>query len=216
MEKIPWRRAWQPTPVFLPEKSRQESIKISWGIQVRVSSAWREERGELQSIQSQRVGHNWSDLALQCSCLENPRDGEAWWTAVYGVTQSRTRLKWLSSSSSSMHMPGLSGGFPQRRVRQKSDSSESLSWCYLHFSFLELAPQIRNFRMHLPFIWYCSPFQPPELKALKAPSLLPSLTLSKEQPFVCWMNEWMTKQVISMDEVYPFTENISWYFLNIF
>ena len=35
---------------------------------------------------------------LQCSCLENPRDGGAWWAAVYGVTQSRTRLKWLSSS----------------------------------------------------------------------------------------------------------------------
>ena len=35
------------------------------------------------------------------SCLENPRDGRAWWAAVYGVAQSRTRLKWLSSSSSS-------------------------------------------------------------------------------------------------------------------
>ena len=35
---------------------------------------------------------------LQCSCLENPRDGGAWWVAVYGVTQSRTGLKWLSSS----------------------------------------------------------------------------------------------------------------------
>ena len=35
---------------------------------------------------------------LQCSCLENPRDGGAWWVAVYGVTQSRTQLKWLSSS----------------------------------------------------------------------------------------------------------------------
>ena len=33
-----------------------------------------------------------------CSCLENPRDGRAWWAAVYGVAQSRTRLKWLSSS----------------------------------------------------------------------------------------------------------------------
>ena len=44
---------------------------------------------------------------LQCSCLENPRDGGAWWAAVYGVTQSRTRLKRLSSSSNrvilSMH-----------------------------------------------------------------------------------------------------------------
>ena len=36
---------------------------------------------------------------LQCSCLENPRDGGAWWAAVYGVAQSRTRLKPLSSSS---------------------------------------------------------------------------------------------------------------------
>ena len=36
---------------------------------------------------------------LQCSCLENPRDGGAWWAAVYGVAQSRTRLKRLSSSS---------------------------------------------------------------------------------------------------------------------
>ena len=38
---------------------------------------------------------------LQCSCLENPRDGGAWWAAVSGVAQSRTRLKRLSSSSGS-------------------------------------------------------------------------------------------------------------------
>ena len=37
---------------------------------------------------------------LQCSCLENPRDRGAWWAAIYGVTQSQTQLKWLSSSSS--------------------------------------------------------------------------------------------------------------------
>ena len=43
---------------------------------------------------------------LQCSCLENPRDGGAWWAAIYGVAQSQTRLKWLSSSSSiSSHSP---------------------------------------------------------------------------------------------------------------
>ena len=41
---------------------------------------------------------------LQYSCLENPRDGAAWWAAVYGVTQSRTRLKWLSNSR-------IAGGF---------------------------------------------------------------------------------------------------------
>ena len=38
---------------------------------------------------------------LQCSCLENPRDGGAWWAAICGVAQSWTRLKQLSSSSSS-------------------------------------------------------------------------------------------------------------------
>ena len=44
---------------------------------------------------------------LQCSCLENPRDGGAWWPAIYGVAQSRTRLKWLSSSSSSSLLAGI-------------------------------------------------------------------------------------------------------------
>ena len=39
-------------------------------------------------------------MATQCSCLENPRDGGVWWAAVYGVAQSQTRLKRLSSSSS--------------------------------------------------------------------------------------------------------------------
>ena len=42
---------------------------------------------------------------LQCSCLENPRDGGAWWAAIYGVAQSWTRLKRLSSSSSSIPLP---------------------------------------------------------------------------------------------------------------
>ena len=42
---------------------------------------------------------------LQCSCLENPRDSRAWWASVYGVAQSWTRLKQLSSSSSSSFLP---------------------------------------------------------------------------------------------------------------
>ena len=76
--------------------------------------AWKiprtEEPGRLQSIGSQRVKesgtteqrHFHFSLSctgegngnpLQCSCLENPRDGGAWWASVYGVAQSRTRLK---------------------------------------------------------------------------------------------------------------------------
>ena len=73
---------------------------------------WAEEPGRLQSMGSLRVGHDWAislslscigegnGNPLQCSCLDNPRDGGAWWAAVYGVAQSWTRLKRLSSSSS--------------------------------------------------------------------------------------------------------------------
>ena len=82
--------------------------------------AWRisgrEEPGGLPSTRSHRVGHDRSNLAeaaaatdmfgegngnpLQYSCLENPVDRGAWWAAVHRVAQSRTRLKQLSSSSS--------------------------------------------------------------------------------------------------------------------
>ena len=56
--------------------------------------------------------------SLQCSCLENPRETGAWWAAVYGVAQSQTRLKWLSSSSSS-----------SRFVHQCSKCSKDLRSC---------------------------------------------------------------------------------------
>ena len=79
---------------------------------------WTEEPGGLQSMGSRRVGHDWATSLslftfvhwrrngnpLQCSCLDNPRDGGAWWAAIYGVAQSWTPLKWLSSSSSSSSM----------------------------------------------------------------------------------------------------------------
>ena len=75
---------------------------------------WTEEPGRLQSMGWLRIGTTeqlpfhfslscigeGNGNPLQCSCLENPRDGGAWWAAVYGVAQSRTRLKRLSSSSS--------------------------------------------------------------------------------------------------------------------
>ena len=78
---------------------------------------WVEEPGGLQSMGSLRVDTTeqldfhfslsgtgeGNGNPLQCSCLENPRDGGAWWAAIYGVTQSRTRLKRLSSSSSSSY-----------------------------------------------------------------------------------------------------------------
>ena len=76
-----------------------------------------EELGRLQSMGSLRVRQDWatslscigggSGNPLQCSCLENPRDGGAWWAAVYGVSQSQRRLKRLSSSSMISAIPVL-------------------------------------------------------------------------------------------------------------
>ena len=109
----PWT-VQAPLPM---EFSRQEwsekavaphSSTLAWKI------PWTEESGGLQSTGSRRVRHDWAtSLSLftfmhwrrkwqptQCSCLENPRDGGAWWAAVCGVAQSQTRLKRLSSSSS--------------------------------------------------------------------------------------------------------------------
>ena len=85
------------------------SSTLAWKI------PWTEEPGRLQSMGSleldttERLHFHFSlscigegnGNPLQCSCLENPRDGKAWWAAVSGVTQSRTQLKRLSSSSSS-------------------------------------------------------------------------------------------------------------------
>ena len=62
---------------------------------------------------------------LQCSCLENPRDGGAWWAAIYGVAQSRTWLKWLSSSSSSPTTTLTCLKCP-------------LQWFYLHISLRDM------------------------------------------------------------------------------
>ena len=99
VRKIPWRRAWQPTAVFLLGEP-----------------PWTEKPGGLQSMGSQRVGSDTTERLhfhfslscigegngnpLQCSCLENPRDGGASWAAVYVVAQSRTRLKQLSKQAS--------------------------------------------------------------------------------------------------------------------
>ena len=91
------RRQWHPTPVLLPGKSHGQRSLV-------VCSPW----GRKESDTTERLHFHFSlsciregnGNALQCSCLENPRDGGAWWAAIYGVAQSRTRLKRLSSSSS--------------------------------------------------------------------------------------------------------------------
>ena len=87
---------------YLEKAMAPHSSTLAWKV------PWTEEPGRLQSMGSWRVGHYWSTSLsrlgegngslLQCSCLGTHRDGGAWWAAIYGVAQSRTRLKWLSSS----------------------------------------------------------------------------------------------------------------------
>ena len=92
-----------PTPAFLPGESQGRGSLVG-------CSPW----GREESDTTKRLLFHFSlsclgegnGNPLQCSCLENPRDGGAWWAAVYGVAQSWTRLKRLSSSSSSSRPNG--------------------------------------------------------------------------------------------------------------
>ena len=93
-----WRRQWQPTPVLLPGKShgRKSLVGCSpWGREESDTTEWLHFPFSLSYI------GKGNGNSFQCSCLENPRDGGAWWAAFDWVAQSWTRLKRLSSSSSS-------------------------------------------------------------------------------------------------------------------
>ena len=92
-------RQWHPTPVLLPGKSHGPRSLVD-------CRPW----GREESDRTERLHFHFSlscigegnGNQLQCSCLENPRDWEAWWAAIYGVAQSWTRLKQLSSSSTTV------------------------------------------------------------------------------------------------------------------
>ena len=82
------------------------SSTLAWKIHGRKSLVGCSRWGREESDTTERLHFHFSPSCigegngnpLQCSCLENPRDGRAWWAAVYGVAQSRTWLKWLSKS----------------------------------------------------------------------------------------------------------------------
>ena len=92
------RLQWQATPEILPRKSNRWRSLVGcnpWGCY------------KLDMTEQLKFHFSFSCIEegngnpLQCSCLENPRDRGAWCAAIYGVTESRTWLKWLSSNSSS-------------------------------------------------------------------------------------------------------------------
>ena len=86
-ECLSWRRQWQPTPVLLPGKPR------GWRTQIGCSPWGREELDTTEQLHFHFslscIGEG-NGNPLQCSCLESPRDGGAWWAAVYGVAESDT------------------------------------------------------------------------------------------------------------------------------
>ena len=98
---IPWRRQWHPTPVLLPGKSHGPRSLVGCSPQGRKELDTTERLHSHFSLSCIGEG-NGNPLQCSCSSLENPRDGGAWWAAIYGVAQSQTRLKQLSSSSSSI------------------------------------------------------------------------------------------------------------------
>ena len=152
------------------------SSTLAWKI------PWTEEPGRLQSMGSLRVGHDWVNSLSLFTFMhwrrkweptpvflpENPRDGGAWWAAVYGVAQSRTRLKWLSSSSSTcgkgiemIHVNNVLGNNCSSGVRgghwEGGTSSWAVSWTqtlggsflpslFLECVFLPLFPHTSCFK----------------------------------------------------------------------
>ena len=156
--------------------------------------AWKiprtKEPGRLQSMGSLRIGHNsvtslsllctgeGNGNPLQCSCLENPRDGGAWWAAVYGVAQSRTWLKRLSSSSSnSKGALGVYTVFSNKRIRNFSGQlvfvNLALQFCNLQFYIDTMAGYV--------FIWDSSNAPNPS----SSMSYFPFLTLKLEK--IMWI-----------------------------
>ena len=110
LSATPWTAAYQAPPPMglsrqeywsgLPLPSPSEELRVL----NRQSSIWWCSWGFLDWIHYSNIIQETEEgngTPLQCSCLENPRDGGTWWAAVYGVAQSQTRLKWLSSSSGS-------------------------------------------------------------------------------------------------------------------
>ena len=108
--ELKWMSTWKEMNFTDTSYHKQENAMATHSSTLAWEIPWTEEPGRLQSMGSWRVGHNWvTALSLSCtgegngnplqySCLENPRDGGAWWAAVYGIAQSQTQLMWLSSS----------------------------------------------------------------------------------------------------------------------
>ena len=190
--------------MILTEKAMApHSSTLAWKI------PWTEEPGRLQSMGSLRVGHDWathfhSSLScigegngnpLQCSCLENPRDGAAWWAAVYGVTQSWTRLRWLCNSSSRWFWRAVrvekhcsfTSWHPTHRSSCYSVAKSCLTLCdpmdciAPGFPVLHHLPEFTQTQVH----WFGDAIQPSHPLS---PSFPPAFSLPQHQGLFHWVS----------------------------
>ena len=100
--RFPWKRKWQPIPVFLPGESHGPRSLVGYS-----------PRGRKESDMTERLHFHFHTYLLHFNLVKTmhkliPRDGRAWWAAVCGVAQSWTRLKRLSSSSSNHYQESYS------------------------------------------------------------------------------------------------------------
>ena len=124
------RRQWHPTPVHLPGKSH------GWRSLVGCSPWGRKESGMTERLHfhfSLPCIGDGNDNPLQCSCLENPRGGGAWWAAIYGFTQSRTRLKRLSIAQGQRLI------LSPNSLPQPSPAAQALQVCFSFTGFLAVS-----------------------------------------------------------------------------
>ena len=122
------RRQWHHTLVLLPGKSHGQRSLVGCHLWGRTESDTTERLHFHFSLSCTGEGNG---NPLQGSCLENPRDGGAWWAAVYGVAQSLTRLKWLSSSSSRNSVHSSSSCFSFSRLLCVQNSQGAQVWVHL-------------------------------------------------------------------------------------
>ena len=155
------RRHWHPTPVLLPGQSHGWRSLVG-------CSPW----GRSESDTTERLHFHFSlsctgegnGNPLQCSCLENPRDGGAWWAAVYGVAQSRAQLKWWSSMEKEMathsnilawripwtEEPGGLQSMGSQRVRQDWATSLTHSLIFKKYFLWQLTRNIKQVPVEYP------------------------------------------------------------------
>ena len=150
-----WRRQWHSTPVLLSGKyhGRRSLVGCSpWGLKESDTTEQLHFHFSLSCI-GEGNGN-----PLQCSCLENPRGGGAWWAAIYGVAQNQTRLKRLSSSSSSndiqyfgeqWHYLNIMRGIKRRTIKEGNVNTQ-LNWMMTLGRYQKLEVQRLSPRLSFP------------------------------------------------------------------